>query len=237
MTMEDMVYNNPELKKVDDPYYGKHLQLYDDQGNILCSDTIRDWFDWPYYKLYVPDDNRTQPAGGNGDWYVYRLAETYLLRAEAYFWKGDLVNAAKDINAVRERAHARPIDPSKVNIGTILDERARELYYEELRKVVLTRIAYLFAMTGKTAYNGKTYSMNNFSKDNFWYDRVMEKNNFYNKGVTTIHGDTYTMSPYHVLWPIPQSAIDGNTQGHINQNQGYNGATGNVPPLTTLPTK
>lgn len=237
MTMEDMVYNNPELKKVDDPYYGKHLQLYDAQGNILCSDTIRDWFDWPYYKLYVPDDNRTQPAGGNGDWYVYRLAETYLLRAEAYFWKGDLVNAAKDINAVRERAHAKPIDPSKVNIGTILDERARELYYEELRKVVLTRIAYLFAMTGKTAYNGKTYSMENFSKDNFWYDRVMEKNNFYNKGVTTIHGDTYTMSPYHVLWPIPQSAIDGNTQGHINQNQGYNGAAGNVPPLTTLPTK
>jgi hypothetical protein len=27
--------------------------------------------------------------GGAGDWYIYRLAETYLLRAEAYFWKGE----------------------------------------------------------------------------------------------------------------------------------------------------
>jgi hypothetical protein len=234
MTMEDMVYNNPALKGTD-AYYGKHLQLYDGTGNILCSDTIRDWFSWPYYKLYVPDDNRTQPAGGNGDWYVYRLAETYLLRAEAYFWKNDLVNAAKDINTIRERAHARPIDPSEVNIGTILDERARELYYEELRKVVLTRIAYLFAMTGKAASNGKTYNLNDFSKNNFWYDRIMKKNNFYNKGVSTIHGDIYTISPYHVLWPVPQSAIDGNTQGHINQNQGYNGASGNVAPLDKLP--
>lgn len=234
MTMEDLVYNNPSLKGKD-PYYGKHLQLYDDDGNILCSDTIRDWFAWPHYKVYVPDDIRSQPRGGNGDWYVYRLAETYLLRAEAYCWKGNLSKAAQDINIVRKRAHAQPISSSDVNIGTILDERARELYYEELRKVVLTRIAYIFAMTGKTAYNNNTYSLDNFSKDNFWYDRVMEKNNFYNKGVTTIHGDTYTMSEYHVLWPIPQSAIDGNTQGHINQNIGYNGAANNEQPLTSLP--
>src|SRR5699024_1689894 len=151
----DLVYNNPALKGKD-PYYGEHLRLYDDQGNILCSDTIRDWFDWPHYKLYVmPDLNYNPPRGGNGDWYVFRLAETYLLSAEAYCWQGDITNAAKDINSVRERAHSKPIDPSEVNIGTILDERARELFYEELRKVVLTRIAYDFALTGKTAYNGK----------------------------------------------------------------------------------
>src|SRR5699024_36795 len=99
-------------------------------------DTIRDWFAWLHYKVYVPDDLRSQPRGGNGDWYVYRLAETYLLRAEAYCWKGNLSKAAEDINVVRKRAHAKPISSSDVNIGTILDERARELYYEELRKVV-----------------------------------------------------------------------------------------------------
>ena len=48
--------------------------------------------------------------GGHTDWYVFRLAETYLLRAEAYFWKGELANAAADINAVRTRAGAAPID-------------------------------------------------------------------------------------------------------------------------------
>ncbi|MEO8855004.1 MAG: hypothetical protein ABI359_14570 [Ginsengibacter sp.] len=41
--------------------------------------------------------------------------------------------------------------------------------------------------------------------------------------------------PYHGLWPVPQSAIDANVSGHINQNQGYNGSAGNVPALETLP--
>jgi len=234
MRMEDLVYNNPDLKGKDD-YYGKHLQYRNDKGSILVSDTIRYWFSWPHYKLFVEDPTVTQPRGGNTDWYVFRLAETYLLRAEAYFWKGDLANAAADINKVRTRAHAAPITAGEINMGTILDERARELYYEEPRKTELTRIAYIFAKTGKAAENGKTYSLNNFSTDNYFYDRVMAKTDFYNKGVTTVIGITYKMSSYHVLWPVPIAVINANTLGHINQNQGYAGAEGNVPPLEKIP--
>lgn len=235
MRMEDLVYNNPDLKENGDPSYGKPLQLFSDDGRLLTPDSIRVWFDWPHYKLYIPDDVNTQPRGGHTDWYVYRLAETYLLRAEAYFWKGDLARAAADINAVRTRANATPLTPEEVNIGTVLDERARELYYEEPRKAELTRIAYLFAQTGETAYNGKSYNMENFSEENFWYDRLMEKTDFYNKGVTTVFGNRYTMSPYHVLWPVPAAAINENTQGVINQNKGYTGFERNVPPLTEIP--
>ncbi|MBS1751073.1 MAG: RagB/SusD family nutrient uptake outer membrane protein, partial [Bacteroidetes bacterium] len=82
-----------------------------------------------------------------------------------------------------------------------------------------------------------TYNLQNFSKDNFFYDRIMEKTNFYNKGVTTNHGDKYTISPYHVLWPIPQSSINLNVSGVINQNEGYDGFQNNVPPLTEIPTE
>ncbi|GAB3023186.1 RagB/SusD family nutrient uptake outer membrane protein [Spirosoma pulveris] len=234
MRMQDIVYNNPAIKGKD-PYYGKNLQLRTDAGALLTIDTIRCWFDWPAYKLFVPDPERVQPVGGHTDWYVFRLAETYLLRAEAYFWKGDLANAAKDLNEIRARAGAAPLAPSAINIGTILDERARELYFEEPRKTELTRIAYILAQTGKAAYNGKTYSLANFSENNFFYDRVMEKNNFYNKGVKTRHGDEYKMSPYHVLWPVPQSAIDGNSKGIINQNKGYDGYQRNIPALTEIP--
>ncbi|GGB79503.1 RagB/SusD family nutrient uptake outer membrane protein [Dyadobacter sediminis] len=234
--MEDLVYNNPALNTtLKDPYYGKNLQLRNAAGAVLTIDTIRCWFDWPNYKLFIEDPLKVQPSGGNTDWYVFRLAETYLLRAEAYAWKGDLVKAAADINAVRTRAKCDPVAPAKVNIGTILDERARELYFEEPRKTELTRVAYIFAMTGKPAPNGKTYNMNDFSENNYFYDRIMEKSDFYNKGVKTRHGDEYTMSPYHVLWPIPQAAIAGNTQGIINQNKGYNGFQNNVPPLTEIP--
>jgi starch-binding outer membrane protein, SusD/RagB family len=235
MRMEDLLYNNPALNTAKDPYYGKNLQFRNESGALLTIDTIRCWFDWPHYKLYIEDPQRVQPAGGNTDWYVFRLAETYLLRAEAYAWKGDMVNAAKDINAVRTRAKCDPLKPADINIGTVLDERARELYFEEPRKTELTRVAYIFAMTGKPAPNGKTYSMESFSEKNYFYDRVMEKSDFYNKGVKTRHADEYTMSPYHVLWPIPQSAIDGNTQARINQNKGYNGFQNNVPPLTEIP--
>ena len=155
-----------------------------------------------------------------------------------YFaWQKPIYWELKHINKVRTRAGAAPITAADVNIGTILDERGRELYYEEPRKVELTRISYLFAQTGKTAYNGKTYNLQNFSTDNFFYDRIMEKNNFYNKGVTTNHGDRYTMSPYHVLWPIPQGAINSNVEGILNQNEGYDGFQNNVPPLTEIPTE
>ncbi len=233
--MEDLVYNAPSLQNSGNSYYGKNLELYLPNGTPLCSDTIRNWYGFPHYKFFVPDPLNVKPAGGHGDWYVYRIAETYLLRAEAYFWKGNLGLAAEDINVVRRRAEADEITAADVDIDYILDERARELYYEENRKTELTRIAYIFAKTGKTAYNGKTYSLANFSTDNFWYDRIMEVTDFYNLGVKTIHGDEYTMSPYHVLWPIPASAINANTQGIINQNEGYPGAENNIPPLTTIP--
>ena len=172
--------------------------------------------------------------GGNTDWYVMRLAETYLIRAEAYVWKGDLASAAADVNAVRTRAKCAPYTAANMSIATILDERARELYYEEGRKTELTRIAYLFAKTGKP-YNGKTYSLTNFSTSNFMVDRILEKNIFYRTNFITIHQDVFRISQYHVLWPIPQSSISGNTDGRINQNIGYSGAELNVPALEVIP--
>jgi hypothetical protein len=230
MTMEDLVYNNPVLKKAGDPYYNKNLQLFDANNGILCTDTIRSWFNWPAYKLFIPDPTDNTPDGGNGDWYAFRLAETYLLRAEAYFWKGDPASAAADVNAVRTRAGAAAYAPGDINIGTILDERARELYYEEPRKTELTRIAYIFAMTGKQAYNGKTYSLTNFYQDNFWYDRIIEKNVFYRDNVRAPFYN-YRIAPWIVLWPIPEASINANSLGHLNQNLGYPGAESNIAPL------
>jgi hypothetical protein len=229
--MEDLVYNHPGLKAAGDPWYGQHLVKYDPvSGGILCTDTIRSWFNWPAYKMYIPDPTNRMPQGGYGDWYCYRLAETYLCRAEAYFWKGDLVNAAADLNAVRTRAGCAPYTPDQINEGTILDERARELYYEELRNVEITRVACILAETGKQCYNGKTYSMDNLSEDNFWYDRMIEKNKFYGENVVAPFY-TFRTAPWIIFWPIPAETINANTLGHINQNKGYPGAENNIPPM------
>lgn len=73
------------------------------------------------------------------DIYAIRLAETYLLRAEAYLAKDDKVNAAVDINVVRARAKATLVDATVVDLDYLLDERARELVAEEPRRLTLAR--------------------------------------------------------------------------------------------------
>lgn len=231
MRMEDLTYNNPALATEDPEWYGKPLQKYDSKGNLLVNDTIRAWSEWPHYKTNVADQKANNWRGGWADWYIFRLAETYLLRAEAYIWKGENGAAAADINEVRRRAQAREISADEATISMILDERARELFYEEPRKCELTRIAYIYAQTGKADDKGRTYSMDKFSQDNFFYNRIMDVTDFYNKGVKNAYGLTYTIQPYHVLWPIAETATSVNVQGHINQNYGYDGYEDNVAPL------
>ncbi|MFI5451942.1 RagB/SusD family nutrient uptake outer membrane protein [Pedobacter sp. UC225_61] len=252
VNMTDLVYNNPALKNssnaTEKALYGKPLvdATPANINNMFLNkglDTIRHFFGWPHYKTFINSTNAlavdkywSPPRGTNTDWYIFRLAETYLLRAEAYYWKGQLGLAMDDINQVRSRANAALLtDATKITIGTILDERARELYYEEPRKTELTRIAYIFATTGKVAYNGKTYNLASFSDNNFFYDRIMEKNDFYKNQVPTVSGVNFKISPYHVLWPVPGSAQRFNTNGRINQNKGYTGYENNVPPLDKIP--
>lgn len=236
MMMEDLIYNNPALKNnaLHKEWYGKNLMMYNEDGKITVSDTIRSWYAWPHYKVFVEDPERVQYWGGHSDWYVFRLAETYLLRAEAYLWKKDAALAMADINKVRGRAGARLFKESEVNMETLLDERARELYFEEPRKTELTRISYLYAKTGMADYKGRTYKVENFSEENYFYNRIMDYGDFYNKGVKTNYGNEYTVSPFHVLWPIPLQPIDANAHGVINQNIGYPGAENNVPPLSVI---
>lgn len=239
--MEDLKYNHPSLKSSNNPWYGKNLVK---PVAMSVEDTIRCWYSWPQFKTYVPDPLQTQWAGGETPWYIYRSAEVYLMIAECYYWKSDLGQAAINLNEVRTRAGAEPITAADVNIGEILDERARELYYEENRHIELVRIAYTYAKTKKPCeiFGGQVYSLENISGPggassnikqrgvNFWYDRVVSKSNFYNKGVKHKWAE-YKISVHHILWPVPANVINTNLKGIINQNIGYPGAEKNVAPL------
>lgn len=68
-----------------------------------------------------------------------RLAETYLLLAEAELKLGKTTEAAAAINKVRARAGASQITPAQVTLDFILDERSRELVTEEQRRYTLLR--------------------------------------------------------------------------------------------------
>jgi len=92
------------------------------------------------------------------DWYIMRMPETYLLRAEAYIRNGDMQKAADDINVVRNRAKATPVTSSDVDLDLILDERARELFVEEYRTSTLMRMGKLVEYLHK--YNGAVIQNN-----------------------------------------------------------------------------
>jgi hypothetical protein len=213
-----LTYNRPASKGGSAAYFGKPVE------RKFVSDTMRCYFSFPTVKVLIYKDDLNKgkaPSGGFTDQYVFRLAETYLMRAEANYWLGNIPAATSDVNEIRKRAKAPEL--STVSLDDILDERGRELYIEEHRKVELTRIAFLKAQLGKDGY-----SLQNFSEKNWYYDRVMEKNNFF-ASQYFYSTNAFIMKPYHVLWPVPLTAITSNTQGRINQNIGYFGAEDNVP--------
>jgi len=112
-------------------------------------DTLESMF--PYTRKWDSFD----PDDGWGwtcikDFPMMRLGETYLLRAEARLENGNPAGAAADINILRDRAFKQArLDTDNPNLGKvsageidfdfILDERARELFAEENRRMTLMR--------------------------------------------------------------------------------------------------
>lgn len=145
--VRDFVYTNPASA-----WYGK--SAVENPGATLEEQPWR-WYPHPSKittpfqhpdPLYIDKELGTIQSTAGAlyrDQYMMRLAETYLLRAEAYLAKGDLVNAADDINQVRLRAKATPVSSEEVTLDYILDERARELVYEEPRRITLHRVGKL----------------------------------------------------------------------------------------------
>src|SRR5258705_8926912 len=81
---------------------------------------------------------------------VFRLAETYLIAAEAAFMSGNTAEAVTYINTIRERAayptgNAAAMDVTAANLSLdfILDERSRELCGEIVRWWDLVRTSKL----------------------------------------------------------------------------------------------
>ncbi len=78
------------------------------------------------------------------DYPVFRLADTYLIYAEAVKrgGTGDLDLATTYINNLRERAYGNTtanVAKSDITLDFILDERVRELYWEGTRRIDLIR--------------------------------------------------------------------------------------------------
>jgi hypothetical protein len=124
--------------------YGQYIDM-DDGYKYFTEPTL--FFIFPIYTKFAPYDDwgweglhKNERGWQTADAYILRLAETFLLRAEAKLRKGDKTGATADINEVRGRAHAPLITEGDATIDYILDERVRELFGEERRWCTLLRM-------------------------------------------------------------------------------------------------
>lgn len=162
--------------------------------------------------------------------YMIRLAETYLLRAEAYLAKGNTQKAADDINVIRDRANAPRVTAAEVDIDYILDERTRELFGEEHRIVTLNRLS---VNPNCGSYVTTKYPTQDETTSNTLYERVRKYGLSYvnvTKAVNEEKGRMWdaannryipNIKPYNYQYPIPDDVISSNSGAEYPQNTGY----------------
>lgn len=176
---------------------GKRYRAYGENDYTpVVFPTLRKWL----------EQSRTdvQSITGGRDRHIFRLADVYLMRAEANIRAGRTAAAVADFNVLRRRAaragqnnemgaaELAQLNASPVNF--LLDERERELAGEELRWYTLARLS-------------------NVGGTNYFMSRIQT----YNAAAAP------NVKAYHVLRPIPQEQID-RTEGGIQafpQNTGY----------------
>lgn len=143
-----------------------------------------------WYNQYSTDATPHDAGEVDIDYFLLRAAEAYLNAAEAALHDGHADKAKRYMDAIRIRAHAE-LKPS-YTLDDVLDERAREFYFECMRRPDLIRYNRFGGLQVTYGWEGKGGS------------------------------DNYTGAPfekYYNVYPIPSTEMMANT--NLIQNVGY----------------
>lgn len=148
------------------------------------------------YKFTAKNSDGSLPANYNTvyactDFPVFRLADAYLMRAEANYHISGAAAAVADINVIRERAYgdiSGNVAAGDIDENFILNERGREFYYEAQRRTDMIRLGQFTNGTYFWAWKGGAFN-----------------------GIST---DSHLN-----LYPIPGDEVSANP--NIIQNSGY----------------
>ncbi len=157
--LRDLLAEDPADTRDERTYYLTHY-IYNDPDNLPDSvqlgDTIRvyDQYDpdpnvhqqfyltsTPATLKYLQEGSVPEEANSVSNIMVFRLAETYLIAAEARMEMGDNERALEYLNAVRTRAGA--FEKTEIDQTVVMDERARELAFEGQRWFTIKRMGRL----------------------------------------------------------------------------------------------
>ncbi|WP_375436960.1 RagB/SusD family nutrient uptake outer membrane protein [uncultured Hymenobacter sp.] len=176
--------------------------VFDRDDVYLPNRTIRNGLNFVTLKKFY-DPNRSAPnvQAGSNDVVVMRLAEMYLISAEAELQLGNRAAAATMVNVLRTRAAkktpvnqttAMQVAAGDITIDFILDERAREFAGENIRWFDVKRI--------KTGQDGQEFV--NYIKQR-------------NPDITQVQN-------FHRLRPVRQEELNSLLNGQeFGQNPGY----------------
>lgn len=186
-------------KVVPDKRFRKYV-VYDRDDVYNTNKTIKTGNNYvPLKKFQDPDRSGPNVQAGTKDVVAIRLAEMYLIAAEAEFQLNNKAAAATHINILRTRA-AKPgqvaamqITAADVNIDFILEERARELAGEGLRWFDVKRIK-----------NGKNGAES------------------FSAYIKRLNPDITKVQDFHWLRPVTSAEMQAlQNAGEFGQNPGY----------------
>ncbi|MDB5133787.1 MAG: outer membrane protein nutrient binding [Mucilaginibacter sp.] len=141
------------------------------------------------------------------DYYILRLADVYLLYAEASIQGGDAATGLEYLNKVKRRAYSYPVNsPSPVDYASATSQTNaindpvlghNPLYYERWAEL--------------------------FNEGSWWFDvcrwRIGKSEAAYYGTAINVNGALHWDDSKSYVWPIPQSEINSN--GKIKQSSGY----------------
>ena len=140
---------------------------------------------------------------------IARLAEAYLIYAEAYIQTGAAGEAKKYINKIQDRAGSQTISET-VDMQVLMDEKQYELWFEGCRWHDIVRWG-----IAKQCYD-KVLDNIPYQFDEYWtsggtkpHKLVYEVRHPW-KDIKNVNIEF--VSNKHEYWPIPQSVLDVNDQ-------------------------
>lgn len=172
---------------------GKLYKIYDRNAVYNANGTVKDQLHYvTLNKFDDPTRSSINEAQSARDVFVIRLAELYLIAAEASLQLQNPGDAAKYINVLRTRAAKTgrvadmQVSAGQMTLDFILDERAREFAGEQIRWFDLKR-------TGKLLERVKAYNPN-----------------------------ALNIKDFNLVKPIPRTQIDAvSNKDEFSQNTGY----------------
>lgn len=150
------------------------------------------WSDNYWASADYPFAYKMRDTNGNQNFYIARLGDILLLKAEALVSTGDVSGAMSLVNQVRARAGIASISASTQSdaVDKVLEERLMELAFEGDRWFDLKRM-------------GKAIQLLSQQKD----------------GNGNVLPFASNINQNRLLWPIPQDKLDANAL--LTQNPGY----------------